>query len=198
MSLRDPNLNVFHLFKSGCTLEWQVFPNNKGDIPVCIVDIFRTKYSICHGTKWDLVELAIVKTHSRFCLCYATDHNWNFYWCNLESYAFVRWTRHPSSLPSILLQLPALSLTHSPHSLIHPHSHPVTHSPTHLPKTSTHSFTHSPSHHTYSLTHSCIHSLTHSLTQSTIHSLTDSLNHSLNTDYNEGDIPEIFQSGVPW
>ena len=45
-SLRDPNLNVFHLFMSGCTLEWQVFPNNKGDIPVCIVDIFRTKYSI--------------------------------------------------------------------------------------------------------------------------------------------------------
>ena len=153
---------------SGCTWESQV--------PVCILDIFRTKYSICHGTKWDLVELATVQTHSRFCLCYARDHNWHFHWYNLQSYASVRSSRHPTSLPSFLLQLPTLSLTRSPHSLIHPRSHPVTHSSTHLPHTST-----------YSLTHSFTHSFTHSLT--------DSLNHSL-TDYNEGDIPEIFESGV--
>ena len=206
---------------SACTLEWQVFPNNKGDIRVCIVDIFRTKYSICPGTKWNLVELAIVKPHSRFCLRYATDHNWHFYWYNLQSYASVRSARHPSSIPSFLLQLPILSLTHSPHSLIHPRSHPVTHSPTHLPATSTHSFTHSPSHHIYSLTPSLTHSLTfpphlpthspthlpttsthsltHPLTSSLIHSLIHSLTHSLNhsrTDYNEVDILEIFQSGV--
>ena len=173
---------------SGCTLEWQVFPNNKGHIQVRIVDMFTTTYSICHGTKWDLVELAIVKTHSRFCLRYARYHNWQFYWYNLQSYASVRSSRHPSSLPSFLLQLPTLSLTHIPHSLIHPRSHPVSHSPTQLPNTSTHSFTHSPSHHIYSLihsltfpphllTHSFMHSLPHSFTHSPIHSLTHSLNH---------------------
>ena len=157
---------------SGCTRDWQV--------PVCIVDIFRTKYSICHGTKWDLVELAIVKTHSRFCLCYARDHNWQFYWYNLQSYASVRSSRHPPPyLPSSFNYPLSHSLTHSPHSLIHPRSHQVTHSPTHLPETSTHSFTHSPSHQIYSLTRSFTHSLTYSLIHSSTHFLTSSLIHSL-------------------
>ena len=183
---------------SGCTLAWQVFPNNKGGIPVCIVDIFRRKYSICHGTKWDLVELAIVKTHSRFCLRYGTNHNWHFYGYNLQSYVSVHSSRHPSSLPFFLLQLPILSVTHSPYSLIHPvatqwPTHPPNF-PTHLP---THSLTDLPTTSTHSVSHSLTHFFTHSLTHSFTHSLSDSLNHSL-TDYNEGDIHEIFQSGVLW
>ena len=169
--------------------------------------IFRRKYSICTGTKWDLVELAIVKTHSRFCLRYGTDHNWHFYWYNLQSYASVRSSRHLSSLPSFLLQLPILSLTHSPHSLIHPvatqwpthppnfPTHLPTHSLTHLPTTSTHSVTHSLTH---SLTQSLAHFFTHSLTHSFTHSLSDSLDHSLTHyyDYYEGHILEMFQGGV--
>ena len=159
---------------SGCTLEWQVFPNNKGHIQVRIVDMFTTTYSICHGTKWDLVELAIVKTHSRFCLRYARYHNWQFYWYNLQSYASVRSSRHPSSLPSFLLQLPILSLTHIPHALIHPRS-PLTHPTSQHIYPLIHSLTFPP----HLLTQSLTDSLTHPLIHSPAHSLTHWFTRSL-------------------
>ena len=181
---------------SGCTLAWQLFPNNKGGIPVCIVDIFRRKYSICHGTKWDLVELAIVKKHTadfafvmeQITIVISTG----------TIYSPTHPSIHPSIPPPYLSSSFNYPLSPSQPTLTNsPRSHPVTHSPTQLPNTSTHSFTHSPFHHIYSLSHALTHSLTHSFTHPPIHSLTDSLNHSLNTDYNEGNIHEIFQSGVP-
>ena len=133
--------------------------------------------------------MAIVKTHSRFCLRYARYHNWQFYWYNLQSYASVRSSRHPSSLTSFLLQLPTLSLTHIPHSLIHPRSHPVSHSLTHPPTFPPHLPTHSLTHLPTTFTHSLIHAFTHSLIHSITHSILTTMRETY-TRYSKVEFPD--------